>query len=289
MKLISTEGLLDLAKLEKITEKPELFAKDDGNFWQDPYISEHLLNAHLDDESDQGSRKYQDILQSVVWLCEYLKLPEDSKLLDLGCGPGLYSENFYGQGFDVTGIDISQNSIDYAKEQAEGFQYRIKYICQDYLEIDYQNEFDVITLIYGDLCVLSHEDRKLLLQKVFKALKPGGYIIFDVFTKHFFSMEEAEQSWYISKDEGFWSEEEHLLLQSHFKYKKEKVRLDKYTMLLKNGEVRTHHIWKHYFSLKRSIQMVEESGFTVKEYWSDLQGKPFEKESPWIGMIAQKA
>ena len=289
MKLISAEGLLDLAQLEKITQKPALFAKDDGNFWQDPYISEHLLNAHLDDESDQGSRKYQDILQSVLWLCEYLKFPEDSKLLDLGCGPGLYSENFYGQGFDVTGIDISQSSIDYAKEQAEGFQYRIKYICQDYLKIDYQNEFDVITLIYGDLCVLSHEDRKILLNKVHKALKPGGFIVFDVFTKYFFSKEEAEQSWYISDDEGFWSEEEHLLLQSHFKYKKDKVRLDKYTMLLANGEVRTHHIWKHYFSLKRCINMMEESGFNVKEYWSNLQGKPFEKESPWIGMIAQKA
>ncbi|PKQ64895.1 hypothetical protein BZG02_03325 [Labilibaculum filiforme] len=288
MTIISSQGLLDFSLLESITKKPKLFAKDDGDFWQDPYISEHLLNAHLDDESDQGSRKYQDILQSVLWLCEYLKLPEDSKLLDLGCGPGLYSENFYGQGFDVTGIDFSQSSIDYAKEQAEGFPYRINYICQNYLEIDYHEEFDVITLIYGDLCVLSHTDRNLLLQKVKKALKPGGYLIFDVFTKHYFESKEPDQSWYISKEDGFWSEEEHLLLQSRYKYKKDKVRLDKYTLILKNGTVRTHNIWKHYFSLKRSISMMEKNGFSVKDYWSDLKGKAFEKNSQWIGMIAQK-
>lgn len=288
MTLISPKGLIDFSLLENITKKPELFAKDDGNFWQDPYISEHLLNAHLDDESDQGSRKYQDILQSVLWLCEYLKLPEDSKLLDLGCGPGLYSENFYGQGFNVTGIDFSQSSIDYAKEQADGYQYKIEYICQNYLEINYKEEFDVITFIYGDLCVLSHTDRALLLRKVKRALKPGGYLIFDVFTKNYFKNKEPDQSWYISEDEGFWSEKEHLLLQSHYKYKKDKVRLDKYTMILKNGEVRTHNIWKHYFSLKRSISMMEENGFSVKDYWSNLQGKAFEEKSSWIGMIAQK-
>ncbi|MFA9370254.1 MAG: class I SAM-dependent methyltransferase [Labilibaculum antarcticum] len=288
MTIISSQGLLDLSLLENITKKPELFAKDDGNFWQDPYISEHLLNAHLDDDSDQGSRKYQDIIQSVLWLSEYLKLPEDSKLLDLGCGPGLYCENFFGQGYAVTGIDFSQSSIDYAKEQAEEFKYRIKYVCQDYMEMDYKEEFDVITLIYGDLCVLSHTDRTLLLQKVKKALKPRGYLIFDVFTKHYFENEEPEQSWYISEEDGFWSEEEHLLLQSHFKYKKEKVRLDKYTLILKNGEVKTHNLWKHYFSLERTISMMKESGFNVKDYWSDLQGKPFEENSPWIGMVAQK-
>lgn len=288
MTIISSQGLLDLSLLESITQKPELFAKDDGNFWKDPYISEHLLNAHLDDESDEGSRKYQDILQSVLWLSEYLKLPEDSKLLDLGCGPGLYSENFFGQGFSVTGIDFSQSSIDYAKEQAEEFNYRIKYLCQDYLEMDYKEEFDVITLIYGDLCVLSHEDRSLLLQKVKKALKPRGYLIFDVFTKHYFENEEPEQSWYISEEDGFWSEEEHLLLQSHFEYKEDKVRLDKYTLILKNGEVRTHNIWKHYFSLERTRTMMKESGFSIKDYWSDLQGKPFEENSPWIGVLAQK-
>jgi len=288
MKLLSPEGHIDFSLLRKITKKPKLFAKDDGNFWNDPYISEHLLYAHLDDESDEGSRKHNTIVQSVNWLCQQLNLPEESTLLDLGCGPGLYSENFYGQGFDVTGIDISQNSIDYAQKQAEESGYQINYICQNYLDIDYEATFDVITLIYGDLCVLSHSDRNLILQKVKKALKPGGYLIFDVFTKHYFKGNNVKQAWYISDDDGFWSEKEHLLLESHFKYKKEKVRLDKFTLINKDGEIRTHHIWKYYFSTKKVIQMIESHDFAVKAYWSNLAGKPYESISPWIGMIAQK-
>ena len=288
MKFLTAEGLLDLNNLEKITKKPKLFASDDGNFWQDPYISEHLLYAHLDEDTDQGSRKYENIIQAVNWLSAYMNLPENSKYLDLGCGPGLYSENFFGQGFDVTGIDFSENSIKYAKEQAKECGYPINYICKNYLDIDYEDEFDVVSLIYGDLCVLSHQDRDLLLRKIYKALKPGGYLIFDVFTKYYFQTREPDQSWYISEEDGFWSEKEHLLLQSHFKYKKNKVRLDKYTLIFKDGSMKTHHIWKHYYSLKRAIEMAESHGFKVKDYWSNLRGKPYELGSPWIGMIVQK-
>lgn len=289
MKLISDKGLIEIVKLDEITRKPKLFAKDDGNFWEDPYISEHILYAHLDDETDEGSRKYDTVIQSVKWLSAYLNLPENSKLLDLGCGPGLYSENFFGQGFDVTGIDINPNSIEYAKNQAKECGYPINYKCQNYLDIDFENEFDVITLIYGDLCVLSHQDRDVLLTKVKKALKPNGYLICDVFTKYYFKNQENKQEWYVSGDEGFWSAEEHLLLQSHYKYKKDKVRLDKYTIIQKDGTMKTHHIWKHYFNSKRTVAMMEQHGFIVKDYWSNLQGKPFEKESPWIGIAAQKS
>nr|WP_320120462.1 class I SAM-dependent methyltransferase [uncultured Marinifilum sp.] len=288
MNLLSEEGFIDFSKLEKITKKPKLFAKDDGNFWQDPYISEHLLYAHLDNETDQGSRKYDSIIRAVNWLSTYLKLPENSSLLDLGCGPGLYSENFFGQGYNVTGIDINPYSIEYAKNQAKEYGYPIQYKCLNYLEIDYENEFDVITLIYGDLCVLSDKDRNLLLKKINKALKPNGYLICDVFTKFYFQNQEKEQEWYISEKEGFWNEKEHLLLQSHFKYKKEKVRLDKYTIVLADGSMRTHHIWKHYFSLKRAIDMMKQHAFIVKDYWSNLEGKTYEKESQWIGIVAQK-
>lgn len=286
---ILSENKIDLTLLEQITKKPKLFAKDDGNFWQDPYISEHILNAHLDEESNEGSRKYETIIKSVNWLYQYMNLPEESKLLDLGCGPGLYSEHFFGQGFDVTGIDFSQNSIDFATYQSQECNYPIEYICKNYLNIDYNNQFDVITLIYGDLCVLSHQDRDQLLQKVKKALKPGGYLIFDVFTKHYFHKDTPKQSWYFSQeDEGFWSEKEHMLIQSHFKYKKEKIRLDQYHILFKDGNIRTHRIWKHYFNLERVKQMVESHGFTIKDYWSDLCGSKYDEKSPWIGMIVQK-
>ncbi len=279
---------IDLTQLEKQSAKPKLFAKDNGNFWADSYISEHLLNAHLDNETEEGSRNYKTISDTVNFICQTTNIPPNSTVLDLGCGPGLYSEQFTNKGFTVTGIDISQNSINYAKEQAAINQQPIHYICKNYLEIDYENQFDVITLIYGDLCVLSHEERHLLLQKVYRALKPNGYLVFDVFTKNYIPKNTPKESWYISTEDGFWAEQPHLVLESHHRYKKEKVYLDKYTLLFENGIIRTHHIWKHYFSLKRVNLMLEEAKFKAIYIGSDLQGTPCQKSDKWIGVIAQK-
>ncbi len=279
---------IDLTQLEKLSAKPKLFANDNGNFWADSYISEHLLNAHLDNDTEEGSRNYKTITETVEFICRIVDMSLPSHILDLGCGPGLYSELFAEKGFAVTGIDISQNSINYAIEQATINQQSIHYICKNYLEIDYENQFDVITLIYGDLCVLSHDERHLLLQKVYRALKPGGYLVFDVFTKHYIPKNTPKESWYISTEDGFWAEQPHLVLEAHYRYKKEKVYLDKYTLLFENGTIRTHHIWKHYFSLKRVNSMLTNTGFNAIYTGADLHGTPCKKSDKWIGIIAKK-
>ncbi len=279
---------IDLRQLKKRCAKPELFATDDGNFWADSYISEHLLNAHLDDSTEEGSRSYDTITKTVNFICKIADISPQSKILDLGCGPGLYSTQFALKGFTVTGIDISQNSIDYAKEQAEINGQHINYICKNYLDINYENEFDMVTLIYGDLCVLSHEQRTNLLQKVYHALKPNGYLVFDVFTKRYISRNIPKQSWYISTEDGFWAEQPHMVLESHYRYKKQKVYLDKYTLLFEDGTIRTHHIWKHYFSPQRVNKMLLKSKFNAVYTGADLHGTPYHNSSKWIGIIAKK-
>lgn len=288
MNLITSNSELNLTGLRQLTRRPPLFAKDPINFWQDPYISDHILFAHLDEDTDQGSRKYSTIMESVLWIAKYLDLVEGSKLLDLGCGPGLYSEQFMGQGFEVTGMDFSENSINHARMTAQQNQWPIKYICSNYLEMEFKDEFDVITLIYGDLCVLSHHDRYTLLKKVRRALKPGGYLVCDVFTKNYFQEREPDKSWFISMEDGFWKPDQHVVLQQHFKYRKEKVRLDKYTVIQKDGTMHTYHIWKHYFSPARIQATLEDNGFTMQELFSDLCGTPLQAGSQWLGVVARK-
>ena len=56
----------------------------------------------------------QDIDRSVQWLKSIIP---QRKILDLGCGPGLYTIRLSAAGYDVTGMDYSRRSIAYAKEQ----------------------------------------------------------------------------------------------------------------------------------------------------------------------------
>lgn len=131
-------------KLFFLLQKPALWQRSCEPFWDDEHISKGMLEAHLNPDWDAASRKHSYIDCSVKWLTSII--PAGSKILDLGCGPGLYTKRLSDAGYDVTGIDYSKRSIANAEEH----DTKTKYIYQNYLEMNYTEAFDVITLIYCD-------------------------------------------------------------------------------------------------------------------------------------------
>ena len=87
------------------------------------------------------------------------------KIGDFGCGPGLYSTQFAKSGAEVTGIDFSERSIKYAKKTAEENNLNIDYIQQNYLKFVTDKKFDLIKMIYCDICDLSTKTRKIIIGK----------------------------------------------------------------------------------------------------------------------------
>jgi 2-polyprenyl-3-methyl-5-hydroxy-6-metoxy-1,4-benzoquinol methylase len=86
-----------------------------------------MLKAHLDPNTDAASRRPEIIVKSVKWLSQYLRLSPGSEVIDLGCGPGLYCAHFHREGWKVTGLDFSERSIAYAREQAAKCGQDIEY------------------------------------------------------------------------------------------------------------------------------------------------------------------
>ncbi|MBN1563620.1 MAG: class I SAM-dependent methyltransferase, partial [Anaerolineae bacterium] len=171
-----------LRQLEALSTPPEPFAPGAPLFWDDPHISKHLLAAHLDPNTEAASR-HPDTIEAVInWLLDYLQLEPGAAWLDMGCGPGLYTSRLVQRGLTVTGIDYSRRSIAYAKEYAAEHDLPVTYRYQNYLTLDEVAQYDVISLIYGDFCPLSPENRAQLLANVRRALKPGGRFVFDLST-----------------------------------------------------------------------------------------------------------
>src|SRR5690606_12865264 len=108
---------------------------------------------------DGASRRPETIERSINWIAASVGLRPGDCILDLGCGPGLYAERLAQSGFQVTGVDFSQNSIDYASTQAREKKLLIQYRCQNYLELDEQALYSTVLLIYGDYCPLSPGQR----------------------------------------------------------------------------------------------------------------------------------
>jgi SAM-dependent methyltransferase len=276
---------LNIEGINHLREKPEPFAPGDSFLWTDPYVAKKLLEAHLDPTSDVASRRPKIIDQSLAWITETLALPKDACILDLGCGPGLYASRLARNGFKVTGVDISQNSIEYAIQKAREDGLEIEYHCQDYLQIEDESRFDAALLIYGDLCPLSPEARRRLFANVRRALKPGGYFVLDVTTPRLRQRRGLKNSWYTAHN-GFWRPGWHLVLEQGFAYDGD-LYLDQY-IIIENGSTCVYRNWFQDYTADTIRAETESNGFILESLWSDLTGAPYCENSDWIGVIGRR-
>ena len=277
-----------LAKLYDISAKPPVFEKSEDVFWTEPYISSHILNAHLNPETDDASRNPETIQKSAAWIADRTGGGSGRRLLDLGCGPGLYCAELNRLGFDVTGIDYSKNSIDYARTAAKNEGHFISYIHDDYIRTSLPSGFDVVTMIYGDFCTLSEYDRDLLLWKLRKVLNTGGYFIFDVFTKRYEKEHRLKTDWYFQKTDGFWHPKSHLVLEQSFEYPEYDTYLNQYLVLSSGSSIKKYHIWHHYYSKKTIESVLEKHRLKITDLYGDLTGAPFDPQSEWIGVVCRR-
>jgi SAM-dependent methyltransferase len=271
---------------ELLTVKPRLFEPGEPLFWNDPHISKGMLKAHLDPTHDAASRRPEIIDNIVKHLLDSGVLTPEMKLLDLGCGPGLYAERFCRTGIHVTGIDTSERSIDYAKKHAAESGLKIEYRCMDFFDMDYTGEFDAVVQIYGELCVFPDSKRDELLALTHKALKPGGVFVFDITTRTHRMKAGLKNRWYFSQG-GFWYPERHLVLEQGFNYPEDSVWLDQYIVICNEG-VKVYRNWFRDYSRDSVSKVLSDAGFSIKHVWNDLTGAEFSEDGDWIGIVAVK-
>ena len=273
-------------ELTSIFEKPKAFEHANSTeLWNNPYISTQMLLAHLDPNIDPASRNKKFMGRSIRWIVQKFNVTDQkSKILDLGCGPGLYTHEFAKAGAQVTGIDVSRNSIEYASKKEKEENLDIEYINANYVTCDFKKKYDLITLIYDDYCVLNSDDRKILLGKIHSALEKDGVFLFDVLSvKHFDNVQEKQSCSYV-KVGGFWSPNEHFVFENIYKYDDEKVVLEKNTVVEENNVLTIYNYLK-CFEVDEILQELSEHGFQTAEYFSDVSGTEYKKDSKEIALV----
>lgn len=275
-----------MSKLIEGDKRPPLYEYTGELFWNDPHISKQMLAAHLNPEHDAASRNQQAIVKTVNHLFDSGIIKEGMRVLDLGCGPGLYSELIQAKGAMVVGIDGSENSIQYASERNERLGLGIEYHHMDFFEMPFENEFDVVLQIYGELNTFSPENRDRLLALIRKALKTDGVFVFDVTTRANRDQERTKPSWYTDAS-GFWSGEPHLVLEQSFDYPEASAWVDQYIILDTKG-VKIIRNWFNDHDLASIKEVMQNNGFQILNYWSDLTGTTYSEDSLWIGVVAGK-
>lgn len=153
---------------------------------------------------DLDYRSWADFIDEIISRNYIYGRPE--LVLDLGCGTGRMTVELARRGYDMTGVDISEEMLDKARERAEidGFDGKILWLCQDMREFELYGTVDVTVSCLD--CInhlLSYSDLCKCFSLVHNYLIPDGLFIFDVNGKRKFEEIYAEQSYVMENDESF--------------------------------------------------------------------------------------
>jgi 2-polyprenyl-3-methyl-5-hydroxy-6-metoxy-1,4-benzoquinol methylase len=273
--------------LLEVNHRPEPFAEYTAReLWTDPHTSGKMLAFHLDPAVDAASRNREFLDRSADWIVSHFGLVPGSKVADFGCGPGLYAQRLARQGADVTGIDFSENSLRYARDEGVREALQIEYVQADYLDFDTEHRFDLITMIMCDFCVLSPEQRAVLLCKFHSLLTPGGRVLLDAYSPTMFDARMESATYAPRLLDGFWSPEPYYGFLNTFKYERECLLLDKYTIVERN-QVRLIFNWLQCFTPAALEREFTDSGLHVVERWGDVAGSPFDPAATEFAIVAE--
>lgn len=211
-------------------------------------------------------------------LIAYLQPPLSSVMLDVACGKGRHSIHLAEKGFDVTGIDLSEDSINEAlQHQAENLHFFLHDMRLPFMINYFNYAFNFFTS-FGYFNTRREHDNAI--RTIAQALKPNGIFVMDYLNVHYSEDHLVHRSdkeidginYYITK----WFDETHF-------YKKIQVEDE----ALGEPLIYTEKVAK--FSLGDFTEMFAYQGLQIQDVFGDYSFGGYDvKRSPRLIMIAKK-
>lgn len=155
----------------------------------EPYfrsIGDRLGRAYLRYDFTKGTAQEIDFLISLIGP------GKGRRLLDVGCGPGRHAVALALQGWDVTGIDISQSFLDIAAQDARRAGVGMSLFQVDARRMPFDDEFDcVISICQGGFGLMGKDD-DLVLRRIAEATAPAGTVVLTAFSAYYSVREQTD-------------------------------------------------------------------------------------------------
>jgi SAM-dependent methyltransferase len=278
--------LLDIIHRQSI---PKPWAEGEKIPWNDPEFSKRMLNEHLSQEHDAASRRFEIIDKHVRWIHNHVLKGSPTRILDLGCGPGLYTNRLARLGHQCVGIDFSPASIAYAREQAEEAGLDCKYLQQDIRTADYGDEYGLVMSIFGEFNVFRPGEAKGILAKACRALVPNGFLLLEPHTfEKVVEIGRQPSSWY-STEKGLFSDAPHLFLQENFWDADDSVAIQRYYVIdAATGEVACNSSSTQAYTNEEYRSLLAECGFGEVVFYPSLGEGAGSPQGDLIAVLSQK-
>jgi ubiquinone/menaquinone biosynthesis C-methylase UbiE len=216
----------------------------------------------------------------VRYLIEKLNLKPGKKFLDCPCGIGRVALPLASKGIRVTGLDITQSYLDELSKKAKRRDLKIDLVHADMRRINFDSQFDAGGNLWTSFGYFEKEsDNRLVLKKMYRALRPGGKFMLHVINRDWIMVNYQPRDWQevagvklveerrfdyrTSINHGIW----------HF---------------IKDGRERTLKIAIRMYSFHELIAMFKSVGFADIEGYSTVKDEPISRDRGMMFIIGTK-
>jgi SAM-dependent methyltransferase len=210
---------------------------------------------------------------------------EAGLVLELGCGTGSMTRSLADRGYDMIGIDYSEEMLAIARENSAD-EYNILYLCQDMREFElYGTVAAVVSVCDSMNYILSEEELLKVFRLVNNYLDPGGLFIFDLDTRYAYEEVLGDNTIAENREEGSF-------IWENTYYEDEQMNEVNLTLFLPDEEDRYHKYEEtHYrkaYDLETIMRLIEEAGMELLAIYDMLTEKKPKKDSERVYIVARE-
>ena len=240
---------------------------------------------------------YEEWADYVQKLLKKYKI-EEGLVLELGCGTGSMTRQLAGKGFDMIGIDNSEEMLQIAREKGDEFKDKILYLCQDMREFElFGTVAAVISVCDSINYILTEEDLLQVFKLVNNYLEPQGVFIFDLDTIYAYEEVIGDSTIAENREEGsfIWENtyyedermnEINLTLFIPEQGSSEENSHCKNSPMLFSKQQETHY--RRAYPLETIKRLMEEAGMEWVAVYDTLTEKKPKKDSERVYIIARE-
>jgi 8-oxo-dGTP pyrophosphatase MutT (NUDIX family)/SAM-dependent methyltransferase len=280
----------DLLDLTRRPERPAPWAEGDNIPWHEPGFSARMLHEHLSQDHDAASRRTATIDRQVAWIHAALLAEAPTDVLDLGCGPGLYTERLAALGHRCVGIDVSPASIAFARARGATTVDRLRYVEGDVRTADLGHGHGLAMMLFGEFNTLPRADAAALLRRAHAALADGGILLLEPHTDEAVRTIGREPATWSTAASGLFSDAPHLLLTESSWDEDARAATVRYLVVdAATAQVTRHAQTFAAYDEAAYRAALAQAGFTDARFLPSLTGDAAGTQPGLLGIVARKA
>jgi SAM-dependent methyltransferase len=242
--------------------------------WYESYFKKDWMKFRDAEEMMRKTSSEVDFLEGA------LHISPPARVVDVGCGFGRHAVEFSVRGFQVTGIDLSDELLEEASRASTDSGTSVTWLEMDMRNMEFTDKFDAAVCLYTSFGYFDEAQNLDVLRRMSRALIKNGRLVLDVENRDGLLLRYQPRDWYRTKAGDI------VLENREFDPVNGRQRTE--MTLISKGRTVKHTLDIRWYSIPELKGMLAESGLRIETLYGGLDGSKYCTDSWRMVIVAAK-